>query len=233
MLGIGYLQIEEIIADMGGLQDRELIRRRFKYLQRMSYPPKSNTGRGRRTVLDLEQVLQVIVAVELMQVGAGPTRAIRILRTNWDDLRPALALGWLVARKPALCPLRDLLVMNAGAFEDAGQGEDPYEPVRQPLRPLPAIDLIVGLARDGSTTRVVLDPMRLSAHLIDYSGKRGAVCSGDDLDEAFIDFWASCIEIDPDEWIAQAIRQDRLSGIEDAVDGMVRQVTAPPRIGKR
>ena len=229
MLGIGYLQIEEIIEDLSGVKDREMIRRRFKYLQRMSYPPRSNTGRGRRTVLDLEQMLQVIVAVELMQVGASPTRAIRILRTNWDDLCPALALGWLVSRKPPLAPLRDLLVMNAGAFEDAGQGEDPYEPVRQPLKPLPAVDLIVGLTREGGTTRVVLDPARLATHLIDYACKADAGFTNDQLDDAFLDFWAASREIGPDEWIADAIRQDRLNGIENAVDEMVRQVRTTRR----
>lgn len=227
-LEIGYQQIEDVIVEMSGVTDRKLIRRRFKYLQRMSYPPRSNTGRGRKTMLGLEQVLQVIVAVELMQVGASPTRAIRVLRTNWADLRPALALGWLVSRRPGLTPLRDLLVMNAGAFEDAGKGEDPHEPVAQPLRPLPAIDLIAGLTREGSTTRVVLDPVRLATHLIDYSMKEGAACTVDELDEAFLDFWASCREIDPDEWVEQAIRQDRVGGIEDAVEGMVRQVKAPP-----
>lgn len=227
MLGFGYSQIEEVIVDMSGVRDRDMIRRRFKYLQRMSYPPRSNTGRGRRTTLALEQVLQVIVAVELMQVGASPTRAIRILRTNWEDLRPALALGWLVSRKPALAPLRDLLVMNAGAFEDAGQGEDPYEPVKQPLNPLPAVDLIVGLTRRGSTTRVVLDPARLATHLLDSAGKKGAAYSGDDLDEAFLDFWASCRDVDPDRWVAEAIRDDRLDDIEKAVEAMVGQAKAP------
>lgn len=227
MLGFGYSQIEDVIVDMSGVKDREMIRRRFKYLQRMSYPPRSNSGRGRRTTLGLEQVLQVTVAVELMQVGASPTRAIRILRTNWDDLRPALALGWLVSRKPVLAPLRDLLVMNAGAFEDAGKSEDPYEPVARPLLPIPAVDLIVGLTREGSTTRVVLDPATLATHLLDSAGKKGAAYSGDELDEAFLDFWASCRDVDPDEWVAQAISQDRLNGIEDAVDVMVRQVKAP------
>lgn len=223
MFGVGYAEVETVVARMGGTADRQLIRRRFKYLQRMSYPPRSNTGRGRRAVLDLEQVLQVVVAVELMQVGASPTRAVRIARTNWEELRPALALGWLVCRKPALVPLRDLLVMNAASFGDAALGEDPYAPVGEPLRPLPAVDLVVGLTREGSTTRVVLDPARLATHLVDYAASPGASCSGDELDEAFLDFWAASREVGPDEWIAQAIRDDRLNGIEDAVDAIVRQ----------
>jgi hypothetical protein len=226
MHGIGYLQVEAIIAAMSGVQDREMIRRRFKYLQRMSYPPGSNTGRGRRAVLSLEQVLQVILAVELMQVGASPTRAIRILRTNWDELRPALALGWLVSRKPTLAPLRMLLVMNAGAFEDAGKSEDPQEPVSKPFRPLPALDLIVGLARQGATTRVVLDPAQLATHLINYAGTDGAGMSGDDLDEAFGELWGVTMDCSPDDWVAAAVGEDRLTRIEDAVAGMVGK-TAP------
>jgi hypothetical protein len=221
MFGIGYGEIEVVIVQMSGLTDRELIRRRFKYLQRMSYPPRSNTGRGRKAMLDLEQVLQVLVAIELMQVGASPTRAVRILRTNWDDLRPALALGWLVSRKPALGPLRDLLVMNAGAFQDAGRSEDPYEPVSQPLKPLPAIDLIIGLTREGSTTRVVLDPAKLAAHLINHTQAKNAGFSIEALDESFADLWASARDVAPDDWIANAMREDRLTGIENAVETMV------------
>lgn len=217
MTGISYSQIEAVIAAMSGVGDREMIRRRFKYLQRMSYPPNSNTGRGRRTLLDLQQVLQVILAVELMQVGANPTRAIRVLRTNWLELLPALALGWLVSRKPALAPLRELLVMNAGAFEDAGKSEDPYEPVSQPLRPQPAIELIVGLARQGATTRVVVDPAKLAMHLIDYAGTADAGLTGDELDAMFAELWNDAMDVTPDRWIERTVSEDRLSDMESAI----------------
>jgi hypothetical protein len=214
VLEIGYLEIEAIITAMSGVSDRGMIRRRFKYLQRMSYPPNTNTGRGRRALLDLEQLLQVIVAVELMQVGASPTRAIRILRTNWDELRPALALGWLVSRKPGLAPLRDLLVMNAGAFEDTGKSEDPHEPVAQPFRAQPAVDLLIGLMREGTTTRVVLDPARLATHLIDYAKAEGAGFTVDDLDASYANLWSAVLDVEPDEWIEAAVREDRLGSIE-------------------
>lgn len=223
MLEIGYLQIELVVAAMSGLDDRGMIRRRFKYLQRMSFPPKTNTGRGRKAMLDLEQVLQVIVAMELMQVGASPTRAIRILRTNWDELRPALALGWLVSRKPGLSALRQLLVMNAGSFEDAGRSEDPHDPVAQPFRPVDAIDLVIGLVRTGSTTRVVLDPQRLASHLIAQASTDKGGYSEDDLDAAFADLWGSTHPLAPDDWIAESLRADRLGATERKLADTIEQ----------
>ena len=223
MLGVSYLQIEAIIERMSGIADRAMIRRRFKYLQRMSYPPKTNTGRGRAAILELEQVLQVVMAVELMQVGASPTRAIRILRTNWDDLKPALALGWLVTVKPVFSPLRDFLVMNAGAFEDAGRSEDPGEPVSQPFRPLPALELIVGLAQEGSTTRVVLDPARLARHLTDQALNSDAGYTPQQLSFAYVNLWMHSHKLDPQEWMDQAIRDGRLSSIETKLGALAEQ----------
>ncbi|QYE36306.1 hypothetical protein KZX46_10465 [Polymorphobacter sp. PAMC 29334] len=227
MFKIGYLEIEAIVAGMCGVTEGGTIRRRFKYLQRMGFPPRSNTGRGRRAIFNLEQVLQVVMAIELMQVGAGPTRAIRVLRTNWDELRPALALGWLVARTPTLAALRDLLMMNAGSFEDVGRAEDPYEPVLQPFRPVPAIDVLVGLTGGATTTRVILDPAELAVHLILHSGRSDAGYSADDLDEAFADLWASCREVAPDDWIADAISRDRLGELERAVEEVVLRTADP------
>lgn len=217
MIAVGYLQLEGVIAAMGGSVDRGLIRRRFKYLQRMSFPRDTNTGRGRRTVLDLDQVLQVIVAMELMQVGASPTRAVRVLRTNWAQLRPAIGLGWLACRKPQFAILREMLVMNAGAFEDAGKSEDPHEPVAHPLRSLPALDLITGLGLLGSTTRVVLDPARLVAHLLDHANGSDAPFQAQDLDTAFVRLWTSSREDTPDEWMSDVIQGNRLDAVESAV----------------
>lgn len=229
MFGIGYLQIEGIIAAMGGLSDREMIRRRFKYLQRMSYPPGTNTGRGRKAVLELEQVLQVIMAVELMQVGASPTRAIRILRTNWNDLRPALALGWLVSWKPVFSPLRALLVMNAGALEDAGGSEDPNHPVSQPLRPCAALDLIVGLTRDQSITRVVLDPARLAHHLFEHTKSPDAGFTASELETAYVVLWMHSQDRDPEEWMSQAIRDNKLADIETRLTQLMNPAPQPDR----
>lgn len=228
--GIGYAEIEGLIAMMSGVPDRALIRRRFKYLQRMSFPPNSNTGRGRRTVLDVEQTLQVVLAIELMQVGASPTRSIRVLRTNWEQLLPALVVGWLVSRKPALAPLRELLVMNAAAFSDAGGSEDPHEPVSEPLRPQPAIDLIAGLARQGSTTRVMIDPAKLAMHLIDYAGRPDSGLTPDALDASFASLWQRVMEGSPDDWVARAIAEDRLTDIERSVEESLGLV--PPSQGR-
>lgn len=224
MIGIGYLEIEVIVAQMSGLQDRDMIRRRFKYLQRMSYPLNSNTGRGRKAVLGLGGVLQVLVALELMQVGASPTRAVRILRTNWDELLPALALGWLASRKPPIGPLRNLLVMNAGAFGDAGRSENPYEPVVEPFRPTPALDLTVDARCGGATTRVVLDPARLASHLILHSLSEASSFTDDELDASYLELWNASFKQNPDSWVEEAIRSAGLQKAEISAAARLRRM---------
>lgn len=206
MLSVGYLQIEALVRRLGGVDDASLVLRRWKYLQRMSFPAGSNTGRGRKVAFDLDQLLQVLVAFELIQTGSTPTRAVRTVRTNWPDLLPAMALGWLCACKPTMAPMREMLVMDAGALQDAGGSEDPNEKVASPFRAVPAIDLFAwGPGEWKHISRVVLDPCSLAAGLIRAVKDPEVGIDADDLDAAYLDLWTSTREGTPDEWMSGAV----------------------------
>jgi hypothetical protein len=202
VLTVGYLEVEAIVRLLSGVDDAKLVLRRFKYLQRMSFPAGSNTGRGRKASFDLDQLLQILVAFELIQTGCPPTRAVRTVRTNWPELLPAMALGWVCARRPDLASLRELLVMDAAALHDAGGSEDPNEKVASPFKPVPAVDLL-GWSPDGwQISRVIVDPCSLAAGLTVAAEGPMAGLSREDLDASYLELWTSTRSGSPEDWAA-------------------------------
>jgi hypothetical protein len=58
---------------------------RLKHLQRLGWPPGSNLGKGRRVKYQADQVLLVAWALELIQLGFTPERAVATLRGQPDS----------------------------------------------------------------------------------------------------------------------------------------------------
>jgi hypothetical protein len=180
VFGIGFGELDAVVRIMHVVApDNAALVARFKYMQRMGFPEGVNSGRGMRAVYDLEKLLKVLVAFELLETGATPTRVVRMVRTGWAELRPALLLGWLSVIERGARPRRLMLCATPAAFHELGDADDPDAPVAEPLRPVP-MDGIVSwmqgqddalpstaaeVVADPGPVRLIIDPMRLAARL--------------------------------------------------------------------
>ena len=68
------------------------VRARLKHLQRLGIPLGGNTGKGRRVPHTLDTLFQMVVGLDLMQVGLPPSMVARTIRWNWAVIREALLL---------------------------------------------------------------------------------------------------------------------------------------------
>ena len=178
MFGLSYGELDAVVRVMHGIDPSEAgLVARFKYMQRMGFPEGVNSGRGVRAVYDLEATLKVLLAFELLETGATPTRVVRMVRTGWAALRPALALGWLAAIERGARPRRLMVIAMPAAFRELGQPDDPAASVAEPLRAVPVGTLgewIAGMDADlpgaavdvapgDGPRRFMIDPMRVAA----------------------------------------------------------------------
>ena len=91
-LRLSYAVMERVIAGMHsvGEDQHSALRGRMKYFQRMGFPA-DRPKRGARTGYSLEDLLQLVLAFELLECGVAPVRAARAARTNWQFNRGAFA----------------------------------------------------------------------------------------------------------------------------------------------
>lgn len=199
MFGLGYGELDSVVRVMHQVApDNAALVARFKYMQRLGFPEGVNPGRGVRSVYGLEESLKVLLAFELLETGATPTRVVRMVRTGWPGLRGALALAWVAMRDERVRPRRMMICATPGAFRELGEDEDPRRPVAEPLRAVPLERLLGWTAGTGAELptaaeavvladpprRLVIDPMTLVAHFGVLVPAVSAMTRAD-LDEAF------------------------------------------------
>lgn len=86
--------IERIAERLAGTSGERPLLGRLKYLRGMDFPAPAAKGRGTKALLGLDETVQTLFVLELMHAGTAPTRAIRIMRTNWANVKAAIAYGW-------------------------------------------------------------------------------------------------------------------------------------------
>lgn len=99
---------------------------RFQHLQRLRLVEGINPGRGRQAAYRANQVMVIAIAMQLLQLGLSPERAVRIIRDNRDRVRLAIGLAVPTAEKlaPAFLYLDPALLTALGADgSDAGHAE--------------------------------------------------------------------------------------------------------------
>ena len=105
---MSYKQVETALTSYLRIKPDRLMtfRSRIKQLQRLSFPPGVNIGRGVRMAYNAEHLYKYAIAFELMGVGFPAQFVVSIIRKHWK----ALATGF------ALAQINDLLHDNDPVF---------------------------------------------------------------------------------------------------------------------
>ena len=144
----------ERLAEANG--ERPLVGR-LKYLRGMDFPSPVAKGRGSKAVLGLDDLVQTLFALELMHAGMAPTRAIRVLRTDWTMAKGAIAYGWSRANGvgPAKRPLRTLMLAPS-VLSELGTDDRADEPLREAIGVLSNTELAKLQARGAAPRRLLM-----------------------------------------------------------------------------
>lgn len=97
-MSVFHLTREQLQALMMRLHRVDADRRiammgRLKHLQRLGWPPGSNTGKGKRVKYTADQVVQVGLALEMIQLGLTPEITVSTLETNTDFIWPVVRIS--------------------------------------------------------------------------------------------------------------------------------------------
>lgn len=85
---IPYADLEEFLAQTHRVdhERRSALKGRIKHFQRLSWPPGTNQGKGKRVQYGVGQTLSLAVAFELLQIGLTPERIVDQLRQEQGTL---------------------------------------------------------------------------------------------------------------------------------------------------
>ena len=72
---------------------RKAFTARLQNLQKHGFPTGTNTGRGRRASYEPGHVVLIGIALELIQLGLTPERAVNLIRSNMAVVRAAAAVS--------------------------------------------------------------------------------------------------------------------------------------------
>ncbi len=90
-MDLSFAQVENALALTHGIVDekRSAFASRLKHLQKLGFPPGTNTGRGRAANYRAEHLFLLGVVLELNQLGVSPERAIAVAQAGL----PSIARG--------------------------------------------------------------------------------------------------------------------------------------------
>lgn len=76
-LVLTYGQIEALVGELHGIAPRRMsaLRARLKHFKRLGFPPGVNTGRGRPAEYGPGQIVNVLFAFQLLELGFAPERS--------------------------------------------------------------------------------------------------------------------------------------------------------------
>lgn len=103
-----YAQMADALAEMNNISgnDGGAFRGRLRRLQGEGIPGDANPGKGRRIVYTLPLVIEVTVAVELLQIGWSPSQAADLIRAHRQDILSATLLSLM----PNKVSVQDVLI---------------------------------------------------------------------------------------------------------------------------
>jgi len=158
-------QLQALMMRLHGIgpDSRVAMMGRLKHLQRLGWPPGSNTGKGKRVKYSADQVIQVALALEMIQLGLTPENTVWTMELHAEFIWPvvrttAQARGKM--KKPSL------LMFDPAALSVA---LDSYQPA--PERPIDGPDVLDEWVRGRrrcavlNVTNLVTDMSKLLADL--------------------------------------------------------------------
>jgi hypothetical protein len=207
-LRIGYSDVEAVISARHGAGSKPTaLLGRLKYLQRFDWPPGGARGQGSRAGYGLEQLLALMMAFELLELGLPPVRIVRLLRTGWDRTLPTLVVGWASALHGAR-PM--FLSLAPRALEELGLTEDDARPSPDRLVPIGPAKLDAWRAdfRTGPPAIYVLDPRALVwAARMELHGL--GIVPVQVVDDAFMELGVAMFGVDePSIWSIDGVDPD-------------------------
>ena len=86
MFELKLSQVEALLADLHdiGATKRSALRARLKHFQRLGFPQGTNTGKGQAASYGPAECVQLLIAMEFLQLGLTPERAISIIKLDWE-----------------------------------------------------------------------------------------------------------------------------------------------------
>jgi hypothetical protein len=135
-LQISAAQMDEILMAMHQVHPSKkgAFSARTRHLKRLGFPPGANVGRGRSVTYGASELINLLLAFEMAEVGINPERAVKILSTV-RPLDVAIARDFLAQKtdeqRPSLIIQIDPRAMER-ALGDPDADEDPFDMVENP-----------------------------------------------------------------------------------------------------
>ena len=94
-LPLSQSDVLELLADMHRFElvQRTALLSRLQHFKRLGFPAGVNVGKGYKARYDIPQIVQLLVAFEILELGVTPERIVRLLDANSDLLVIAAGLG--------------------------------------------------------------------------------------------------------------------------------------------
>lgn len=89
-MDLTFNQVEAVFAKRFDIPATVAFRGRLQHLQRLKFPTGVNTGRGTKATYGWVQVIQLMVALDLIDLGLTPDLATKSVRRNSDRLMGAI-----------------------------------------------------------------------------------------------------------------------------------------------
>lgn len=124
---ISFAQLEAILAVHHDVADhkRSAFQARLKNLQRLGLVPGVAAGRGRSSAFGAGEVVKMALAVELLQLGLPPERAVRLVRENGYPLSMGVGIAARELRSLSEHRLIQLYNDGDGVPRDTPEAEVP------------------------------------------------------------------------------------------------------------
>lgn len=93
MMDLSFNQVEAVFTERFAIPENRAVafRGRLQHLQRLNFPSGVNTGRGKKASYGWKQIIQLVVALDLIDFGMTPDAAARSVRQETDRLIDAIS----------------------------------------------------------------------------------------------------------------------------------------------
>lgn len=94
-LTFNHSQVFDVLCHLNriAIDKRATFQARLKHLQRLKFPEGVNTGKGKPAQYKFSHLMQMVIAIELIQAGMTPQVAADLVDANWYGIRQTIYLA--------------------------------------------------------------------------------------------------------------------------------------------